>query len=162
MAASELSSAAARVQVALDHLGLESKVVELPASAHTASDAARAIGCRVDQIVKSLVFRGRTSGRPVLGLTSGAHRVDEPLISALVGEQIEKADADFVRRHTGFAIGGAAPIGHPAPLQTIVDADLLQHEELWAAAGTPHAVFRLTPEDLRRVSHGTVAVVAQS
>lgn len=158
---SELTHAAARVQSVLQQFGVDCQVVELPSSTRTAVDAASAVGCRVEQIVKSLVFRGRANGKPLLVLASGAHRFDEDCVSALLGEEIEKADADFVRQHSGFAIGGVPPIGHPVPIRTIIDADLLKHEELWAAAGTPRAVFRLTSQDLRRLSSGDVAAIAQ-
>jgi prolyl-tRNA editing enzyme YbaK/EbsC (Cys-tRNA(Pro) deacylase) len=110
----EVSSATVkRVQDALRQLGLGHEVVDLGLSARTAADAARAVGCRVDQIAKSLVFRLRASGRPLLVVTSGAHRVDEAKVAALVGEPLDRADAAFVRAETGFAIGGVAPIGHP-------------------------------------------------
>ncbi|HEX9115911.1 MAG TPA: YbaK/EbsC family protein [Anaerolineae bacterium] len=148
----ELSASAQRVQDAISAAGLSCAVVELPASTRTAQEAAQAIGCRVEQIVKSLVFRGRQSGQPVLVLASGSNRVNEKRVGELLGEPIERADADFVREHTGFAIGGVPPVGHPAPLTTLLDRDLLAYAELWAAAGTPHAVFRLAPADLLAVA----------
>jgi prolyl-tRNA editing enzyme YbaK/EbsC (Cys-tRNA(Pro) deacylase) len=121
------------------------QVVELPASTRTALEAASAVGCQVGQIVKSLVFRRQDSEAPLLILASGANRVNEAGVQALLGEAVGKADADFVRLHTGFAIGGVPPLGHPQALVTLIDADLLQYAEIWAAAGTPNAVFRLTP-----------------
>lgn len=148
----ELSASAQRVQDAISAAGLSCAVVELPASTRSAQEAAQAIGCRVEQIVKSLVFRGRQSGQPVLVLASGSNRVNEKRVGELLGEPIERADADFVREHTGFAIGGVPPVGHPAPLTTLLDRDLLAYAELWAAAGTPHAVFRLAPADLLAVA----------
>jgi prolyl-tRNA editing enzyme YbaK/EbsC (Cys-tRNA(Pro) deacylase) len=147
--ASELSPAAARVQSALHAAGLELRVTELPASTRTAVEAAVAVGCSVAQIVKSLVFRTVTSNEAVLVLASGANRVDEARIGAYLHEPIEKASADFVRLCTGFSIGGVPPVGHPAALRTIVDEDLYVLPQLWAAAGTPNAVFALTPADLR-------------
>jgi prolyl-tRNA editing enzyme YbaK/EbsC (Cys-tRNA(Pro) deacylase) len=149
-----------RVQEALRALGLDHEVVDLGQSARTAADAARAVGCRVDQIAKSLVFRLRDSGRPLLVVTSGANRVDEAKVGAVVGEPLERADADFVRAETGFAIGGVAPIGHARPVVTLIDEHLLRFEEIWAAAGHPNTVFRLTPDDLVTMTGGRVVVVA--
>jgi prolyl-tRNA editing enzyme YbaK/EbsC (Cys-tRNA(Pro) deacylase) len=147
------------VQEALSALGLQASVVELDRSARTAEEAATAVGCRVDQIAKSLVFRLRHSGRALLVITSGAHRVDEAAVATLVGEPLDKADATFVREQTGFAIGGVAPIGHARPLTTLIDAHLLTWPEIWAAAGHPNTVFRLTPADLVRITGGRVAAV---
>jgi prolyl-tRNA editing enzyme YbaK/EbsC (Cys-tRNA(Pro) deacylase) len=130
-----------------------------PAGTRTAADAAAAIGCDVAQIVKSLVFRKR-SGGALLVLVSGRNRVDEAKVGALVDEPVGKADAAFVRETTGFAIGGVPPAGHPEPVETIVDRDLLSFEELWAAAGTPRTVFPIGPEELVRVTGGRVADVA--
>jgi prolyl-tRNA editing enzyme YbaK/EbsC (Cys-tRNA(Pro) deacylase) len=149
-----------RVQEALQALGLGHEIVDLGLSARTAADAASAVGCRVDQIVKSLVFRLRESGRPLLVVTSGAHRVDEAKVGALVGEPLERADAAFVRAQTGFAIGGVAPIGHTGPVVTLIDEHLLVFPEIWAAAGHPNMVFRLTPADLVTMTQGRVAAVA--
>ena len=149
-----------RVQQALRALGLGHEVVELGLSARTAADAAHAVGCQVDQIAKSLVFRLRDSGRPLLVVTSGANRVDEVKVAALVGEPLERASADFVRAETGFAIGGVAPIGHAKPVVTLIDEHLLRFEEIWAAAGHPNTVFRLTPDDLVTMTGGRVVAVA--
>jgi prolyl-tRNA editing enzyme YbaK/EbsC (Cys-tRNA(Pro) deacylase) len=154
-----LSASAQRVQDALTALGLPCRVVELPASTRTAQEAADAVGCTVGQIVKSLVFRGARTDTPILVLASGANRVNEARLGELAGEPIAKADAAFVRTHTGFAIGGVAPLGHPAPLQTYIDAVLLQYAEFWAAGGTPNAVFALTPADLEAVTGGEVVTV---
>ena len=148
-----------RVQEALDALGGDHRVIELTASARTAADAARAVGCRVDQIVKSLVFRGRHTDRAILVTASGAHRVNEHRIAGLVAEPVEKGDADFVRARTGFAIGGVAPVGHPEPLTTLIDEDLFAWGEIWAAAGHPNTVFRLAPTDLVRMTGGRVVGV---
>lgn len=154
-----LSPSAQKVQQALAGFGLDLQVKELTESTRTAQDAAQAVGCDVGQIVKSLVFRGKTSGEAVFVVASGANRVDEKGLAAHIGEKIEKADADFAREQTGFAIGGVAPVGHPAPLKTFIDEDLLQYPELWAAAGTPNALFSLTPQQLCLITSGTVLKV---
>ncbi|GAB4430490.1 MAG: YbaK/EbsC family protein [Anaerolineae bacterium] len=155
--AESLSRSAQRVQDALAALGFAmGQVVELPASTRTAAEAAAAIGCTVAQIAKSLIFRGVQSGEPVLVIASGVNRVNEARVAERLGEPIAKADADYVRAQTGFVIGGVPPVGHDRPLRTFIDADLLQYEEIWAAAGTPHAVFRLTPADLERLTGGEV------
>ena len=154
-----LHSSAQRVQEALNAYGVACQVVELPDSTRSAQEAADAIGCEVGQIVKSLIFRGKQTGTPILVLASGMNRVNEKRLKALIGEPISKADADFVRQKTGFAIGGVAPVGHAEPLTAYIDEDLLQYAEIWAAAGTPHAVFRLTPEDLLKIARGQVVNV---
>ena len=156
---SQLSSSAQKVQDALEAMGLSLEVVELPASTRTAMQAAQAIGCQVGQIVKSLVFKAARSGRAVLVLTSGQNRVDERLIEALIGEPLGKADADFVRQQTGFSIGGVPPVGHDRQIETYIDEDLIGFDQLWAAAGTPHAVFRLAPGDLVKMTSGQVVPV---
>lgn len=152
----ELSPSAQRVQQALNDLGFSLEVVELPDSTRTAAEAAQAIGCQVGQIVKSLVFKTKRSERPILVIASGSNRVNEKTIKALIGEPLGKADAAFVRQHTGFAIGGVSPVGHIQELQTFIDRDLLEYEEVWAAAGTPHAVFRLAPGNLVKMTGGEV------
>ena len=151
-----LSASARRVQAALRQLGFKAQVIELPQSTRSAAEAAQAIGCQVEQIVKTLVFRATTSDRAIVVAASGANRVDEKRISAWLGETIIKADADFVRQRTGYVIGGVSPVGYDLPLLTIIDQDLLQYEDVWAAAGTPHAVFKLSPYDLVRLTGGTV------
>ena len=153
-----LSSSAQKVQDALRALGHEIQVVELPASTRTSSEAAQAVGCQVGQIAKTLVFKTVETRRPVLVIASGANRVNEERIKALVGEAVEKANADFVRERTGFAIGGVPPVGHPETVEIYIDQDLLEFDEIWAAAGTPHAVFRLTPKELARMTGGTITV----
>ncbi|MBL7164091.1 MAG: YbaK/EbsC family protein [Anaerolineales bacterium] len=153
---SKLSSSARRVQDALDQLGLVLQVVELPNSTRTAADAAQAIGCTAAQIAKSLIFSVKESDRPVMVIASGINRVNEKSIASILGEKIGKADADFVRQRTGFVIGGVPPVGHIEQVETFLDEDLLQYDEIWAAAGTPHAVFRLTPDDLIRATGGKV------
>jgi len=159
---SELSASAQRFQEILRQRGFAHQVVELPASTRTAREAAQAVGCQVEQIVKSLVFKGAESQKPVLVLASGPLRVDERRVSELLGEPIEKADADFVRQHMGFAVGGVPPLGHREPVATFIDETLLRCETLWAAAGTPHAVFQLTPADLQAMTNGQVAALTET
>ena len=144
-----LPAAAARVQAAAEALGLAVEVRIMPDSTRTAAEAAAACGCAVGQIVKSLVFRGKSTGSPVLLLVSGANRVDEKGVAAVLGEPLGRPDADFVRAATGFAIGGIPPLGHATPVTTWMDEDLLQYMTVWAAAGTPNAVFAVNPVRLR-------------
>ncbi|RQV35413.1 YbaK/EbsC family protein [Burkholderia cenocepacia] len=139
-----LSKRAQYFQDLLADRGLQMEVLELPASTRTADDAARTLGCQKAQIVKSLVFRSLADNRPVVVLASGPNRVNEVAISELIGAQIVKGDADFVKETTGFAIGGVPPLGHREEVALLVDEDLLQFDELWAAAGTPSAVFKIT------------------
>jgi len=150
-----LSESALRVQQALKDIGFELQVVELPDSTRTSIEAAQAVGCEVAQIAKSLIFKS-ASGRAVLVIASGSNRVNEKRVAAELGEKLGKADADFVRQQTGFAIGGIPPVGHLQPIETFVDEDLLQFDVIWAAAGTPHAVFQLTPADLVKMTQGKV------
>jgi prolyl-tRNA editing enzyme YbaK/EbsC (Cys-tRNA(Pro) deacylase) len=151
-----LSPSAQKVQAVLDSYGLTLEVIELTASTRTALEAAQAVGCSVGQIVKSLVFKTRRSSRPILVIASGANRVDEKKLEILLGEPLGKADADFVHQNTGFVIGGVPPVGLATAIITFIDEDLLQHQEIWAAAGTPNAVFRLSPADLRRMTGAQV------
>ncbi|MCZ8376929.1 MAG: YbaK/EbsC family protein [Beijerinckiaceae bacterium] len=148
---------ALRVQAVL---GPDYAVLEFEASTRTAADAAAAVGCTVAQIAKSLVFRA-ASGGAVLVVASGPNRVSEAKVAALLGESIGRADAGFVREVTGFAIGGIPPVGHATPLVTLLDETLGRHAEIWAAAGTPNAVFRLTFDDLVRLTGGRVADIAE-
>lgn len=153
-----LSKSAEVVQRALLEKGLEFKVIELATSTRTANEAATTIGCEVGQIVKSLLFRTKETQKPVLVLASGKNRVSEEAIQKYVGEKITKADADFTREITGFAIGGIPPLGHKNPiLHVYIDEDLLQYETLWAAAGTPNAVFSLSANKLQKVTGGKIA-----
>jgi prolyl-tRNA editing enzyme YbaK/EbsC (Cys-tRNA(Pro) deacylase) len=152
-----------RVQAALEALGLPAEIRALDESTHTAPQAAAAVGCELGAIVKSLVFRPThptRSGEALLVLVSGANRADEALVSAVFGEPVERADADFVRSATGYAIGGVPPVGHPAPLRTAIDPDLLAYGTVWAAAGTPKAVFPVAPEALVEATGGTVAALS--
>jgi prolyl-tRNA editing enzyme YbaK/EbsC (Cys-tRNA(Pro) deacylase) len=151
-----LRSSAQRVQAALSEIGLSLQVVELPDSTRSAAEAAAAIGCTVGQIAKSLIFKTKQSATPILVIASGPNRVDVKKIADLLGEKITKADADFVREETGFAIGGVPPIGHTVPLTTFIDEDLFAYDQIWAAAGTPHAVFRLTGDELVKATQGQV------
>ena len=158
-----LSKSAEIVQKALCEKGLEFEVVELNASTRTANDAATTIGCQVGQIVKSLLFRTKETQRPVLVLASGKNRVSEEVIQKYIGEKIEKADADFTREITGFAIGGIPPLGHKNSISFVyIDEDLLQYETLWAAAGTPYAVFSLPAKELQTVTGGKIVSVKES
>ncbi len=155
-----LKASAQKVQDALRAAGFANAVVELPDSARTAAEAAAAVGCEVGQIVKSLLFRAAESGRAVLVAASGSHRVDEQAVAAVIGEAIGRATPDFVREQTGFAIGGVPPIGHAQPVVAIVDEALLGYDRIWAAAGHPHAVFSLSPQELVRMTGGQVARIA--
>ena len=148
-----------KVQYTLKSLGFSDEIVIFPDSTRTAVEAAQAVGCSLGQIVKSLVFKGAQSHKPVLALVSGANRVNEKQLSSLIGEEIAKADADFVRQHTGFAVGGVPPVGHVERLATFIDEDLMQYDNIWAAAGSPHTVFRLTPGDLQVLTGGEVVTV---
>jgi len=134
-------------------------VIEHAESTRTAQEAADRAGCELGQIVKSLIFRGKTSGKSILVLTSGANRVDEKRISEYAGESISRADADFVRTVTGFAIGGVPPIGHNQKMETYLDEDFLQYQVIWAAAGTPNAIFELKTGDLQKMTGGKIVCV---
>jgi prolyl-tRNA editing enzyme YbaK/EbsC (Cys-tRNA(Pro) deacylase) len=144
----QLKPAAQRVQDALAAHGLDSQVRHMAHSTRTAEEAAAACGCTVGQIVKSLVFRGARTGQPYLLLVSGANRVEEQSVAALLGEALTRPDAKYVREITGFAIGGIPPIGHAAPLATLMDEALLEYAVVWAAAGTPDADFPVAPRRL--------------
>jgi prolyl-tRNA editing enzyme YbaK/EbsC (Cys-tRNA(Pro) deacylase) len=155
-----LKKSAQKVQQTVTSLGYELQIVELDASTRTSKDAAAAIGCTVAQIAKSLIFKTSESSKPLLVITSGSNRVDEARIAEALGERIGKADADFVRRSTGFAIGGVPPVGHTSPIRTFIDADLFTHAVIWAAAGTPNTVFKLTPATLKEMTGGEVIAVS--
>ena len=148
-----------RVAAAAMAAGLDIRVQRFPAGTRTADDAARAVGCEVAQIVKSLVFLA--DGEPVVALVSGADRVDTNRLGAtLAADRVERADGDAVRSATGYAIGGVPPFGHAQPLPVVMDRTLLEHSTVWAAAGRPDAVFAVTPDDLRRASEARVADIA--
>lgn len=157
-----LSPSAQRVQDTLTGAGFDVRVVELEASTRTSAEAAAAVGTTVARIAKSLIFRTQPGERPVLVIASGDNRVDEKKLAALLGEKVSRPDADFVRAKTGFAIGGVPPIGHPGRLATYIDRDLLALGEIWAAAGTPNAVFKLQADQLVAMTGGEVADIAKS
>ena len=151
-----LSPTAQRVQDLLTSRGFACQVIEFPESTRTSQEAANRAGCSLGQITKSLIFKGRNSGKPILVLASGANRVDEKRLGELAGEPITRPDADFVRTTTGFAIGGVPPLGHAQGMETYLDEDLLQYRTIWAAAGTANAIFELTPQQLEQMTGGRV------
>ena len=148
----ELTAAEQRVADALAHHGLPAQVIVLEALATTAQMAAEALGIEVGRIVKSLLFVGAETGSPYLLLVSGDNRVHERRVGRIIGEKLERSDADFVKHHTGFSIGGVSPYGHPAPLKTYVDQHLFGFGTVWAAAGNPRSVFEIAPADLERTT----------
>ena len=154
-----LSSSAQKVQDILTSDGFDCNVIEFTESTRTAQEAADRAGCQLGQIIKSLIFKGKPSSKPILVLTSGANRVDEKRISEYTNESIIRADPDFVRVVTGFAIGGVPPLGHAQKMETYLDEDLLQYKTVWGAAGTPNAIFELTPDDLIKMTNGKVVRV---
>ena len=146
-----MSTANDRVKAKLDELGIKTEIRILKQDTRTAPQAAEVVGCDVGQILKSLIFR-TGSGRALLAITSGSNRVDVERLKELVGETVLRADADFVRQATGYAIGGVPPVGHSGPVETFFDRDLFQHETVWAAAGTPNSLFPIKGEDLRKLA----------
>ena len=150
---------AERVQAELKARGADGEVVELAASTRTSQEAAAAVGTTVAQIAKSLVFLA--GDEPVLVIASGTNRVSMDKLAAHLGASAARPDGETVKRLTGYPIGGVAPVGHATPLRVLIDRDLFQHQEIWAAAGTPHAVFRTTPEELARVTDGAVVEVRE-
>ena len=154
-----LSATAQRVQDLLTARGFDCRVIEFAESTRTSQEAADRAGCTLGQITKSLIFKGKDSGKPILVLTSGANRVDEKRLGQLAGEPITRPDAEFVRNTTGFAIGGVPPLGHAQPMETYLDEDLMQYPSIWAAAGTANAIFELTPQQLNEMTGGTVVHV---
>jgi prolyl-tRNA editing enzyme YbaK/EbsC (Cys-tRNA(Pro) deacylase) len=154
-----LSSSVQKVQDTLKALGFPNEVVELQSTTRTSADAARAVGCRVEQIAKSIIFQGGKTHKPVLVIASGPNRVNERRVAELIAEPLGKADAEYVRKKTGFVIGGVPPVGHLETPEIFIDEDLLQYEEIWAAAGSPNAVFRLTPSDLVKMTGGRVVSI---
>jgi prolyl-tRNA editing enzyme YbaK/EbsC (Cys-tRNA(Pro) deacylase) len=154
-----LSRNAKSIQEFLTAAGVDARVMELPSSTHTAKQAAAAIGCSIGQIAKSLVFRTVPGMEPVLVVAGGANRVNEDKIRAVIGQAVEMADPAFVRRATGFAVGGVPPFGHASAITTILDRDLMQWDVLWASAGTPHAMVRLRPGELQRLTGGGVHAI---
>lgn len=154
-----LSPTAQRVQDLLSARGFACTVIEFAESTRTSQEAADRAGCSLGQITKSMIFKGKKTGKPVLVLTSGANRVDESRISQYAGDAIVRADPDFVRSVTGFAIGGVPPLGHAQAMETYLDEDLMQFATIWAAAGTPKAIFELTPSQLQEMTGGKVVQV---
>jgi prolyl-tRNA editing enzyme YbaK/EbsC (Cys-tRNA(Pro) deacylase) len=155
----DLKPAAQRVQDALREKGLESQVRHMSQATRSADEAAAACGCSVGQIVKSLVFRGAVSGKPYLFLVSGANRVNQEGVARVIGEALRRPDANDVRDITGFAIGGIPPFGHKTPLATYMDAALLEFAQVWAAAGTPDAVFPIAPQRLAAAADASIITV---
>jgi len=151
-----LSPSVQKVQDTLKALGSPNDVLELQSTTRTSAEAAQAVGCSVGQIAKSIVFRATQTDKPILVIASGSNRVNEKRIESFISEPLGKADADYVRKHTGFVIGGVPPIGHLEKIEIFIDQDLLSYEEIWAAAGSPHAVFKLTPSDLVKMTGGRV------
>ena len=154
-----LSPSAQKVQDALHALGFTNQVIEFSRTTRSAAEAAQAVGCQVAQIVKSLIFKTQQTHEPILVVVSGANRVNEKKLSDLLQELIEKPDAEFVRQKTGYTIGGVAPVGFTEKLETFVDEGLLKFEEIWAAAGNPNAVFKLTPEELVKMTGGRIVSI---
>ncbi len=151
-----MKNSSQRIQDILNQQGLDLKVIEFKELTRTSQEAATAIGCEVGQIAKTLIFKTKITERPICIIVSGKNRVDEKKIVYYIGEEIEKPDAEFVLQHTGFAIGGVPPIGYQFDLKPLIDEDLMAYPEIWAAAGTPHSVFRLTPEDLLKMTEGQI------
>ncbi len=154
-----LSPSAQKIQTLLTELGYSYTVVEHSESTRTAQEAADRANCQLGQIVKSLIFRGKNSSKPILVLTSGANRVDEKNISQFANESIVRAEVEFVRQVTGFAIGGVPPLGHLEKMETYIDEDFLQYQTIWAAAGTPNAIFELQTVDLQKMTNGKIVKV---
>ena len=154
-----MSSGVDVFQKKIDFLGLKLKIVSLPQSTRTAVEAARAVGCQLGQIAKSIVFQSE-KGNPVLVIASGAkNRIDEEKLEKILGEKIQKADADFVRQETGFVIGGVPPFGHKKKIITFIDKDLFNFSEIWAAAGDSFSVFKTTASELAKITDGQVIEV---
>ncbi|HZA26175.1 MAG TPA: YbaK/EbsC family protein [Actinomycetota bacterium] len=155
-----MASAVERFRQEASRLGLSPKILEFPEGTRTAAEAAQAVGCHIGQIVKSLVFMAGEEA--VLALTSGQNRVDPQALARLMGvSSVRIATPEEVREATGFAIGGTPPFGHSRPLQVFVDRDLLAHDLVWAAAGTPKVVFSLSPQELLAASGGTPAEIRE-
>ena len=155
----KLNHSSQRIQDILHQHHLEIRVVEFKELTRTAQEAAQTIGCDVGQIAKTLIFKGKTSLQPICVITSGKNRVDEKKIVQYIGEEIEKPDAAYVLKQTGFTIGGVPPIGYSLNIKPFIDEDLMSYPEIWAAAGTPHSVFCICPIHLLRICGGKVTNV---
>ena len=155
----QLSPSPQRVQEALRDLGFTNQVLELQTTTRTSADAAQAVGCKVEQIAKTIVFQGKKTHKPILVIASGPNRVNEKRIEESFSEPLGKADADYVRKRTGFVIGGVPPIAHLEKPEIFIDEDLVKYDEIWAAAGSPNAVFKLTPSELIKMTAGRVVPV---
>jgi Cys-tRNA(Pro) deacylase len=155
----DLSNSVRKVEEALKAHGLSCQVLNMKETTRSAQDAANSLGCRVEQIVKSLVFMTKKTKIPILIVTSGANRVNIKKIRGILSEPVKMADPDFVRSKTGFAIGGVPPLGHSNPMETFIDEDLLRYTEIWAAAGTSNTMFKLSPDDLQKITQGRVISV---
>ncbi|MGD2029792.1 MAG: YbaK/EbsC family protein [Desulfobacterales bacterium] len=153
------NSSVRKVEEALKAHGLVCQVLTMKETTRTAQDAANTLGCQVEQIVKSLVFVTKKTKKPVLIVASGANRINTKKIRDILSEPVKMAAPDFVRAKTGFAIGGVPPLGHSHPLETFIDEDLLEHTEIWAAAGTSNTMFKLSPDDLQQITQGQVISV---
>ena len=152
----ELQKSSRKVQEFLNEKGVSLKVRELEDSTRTVEEAANVLGVLPGQIVKSMIFQGKESGKPILIIASGSNRVPEKKLAKWIGESLTRPDAKFVQEVTGFAIGGIPPVAHLVPLETWIDEDLYQYDEVWAAAGTPFSVFPLHPKQLTLLTGGTV------
>ncbi len=156
-----LPPSAQKIQDLLFAKGLDLKVVTFPESTHTAQEAADAIGCQVAEIAKSIALATVATNRLVIVITSGINRVSIDKVSAMVGEKVKRANADFVKENTGFAIGGVPPIGHSEPATILIDEDLMQFERIFAAAGMPNAVFGLSPAQLAELTDGLISNIKE-
>ncbi len=152
----QLKKSAQVVQELIHQKGYDNEVIELPASTRTAQEAANALDCKVDQIAKTIVFKLRNTGEALLVVASGSNRINEKKVSEFIGDQLDKADAIFVKEKTGYVIGGVSPVVKEETLKIIIDKDILQYDEIWAAAGHPKAVFQLTPDQLLTLADGEV------
>lgn len=151
-----LRNSSQRIQDILKKYDRSTNVVEFTETTRTSQEAANVIGCDVAQIAKTLIFKGKNSQKPVCVIASGKNRVDEKKIEQYIGEAIEKPDADYVLKHTSFVIGGVPPVGYQFEIQTLIDEDLMEYETLWAAAGTPYSVFKISPQDLLNITQGKI------
>ena len=155
-----LKKSAQTVQDMLNEKGLDNEVTELPSGTRTAQEAADALGCKVNQIAKTIVFRLRKKNQALLVIASGSNRINEKAVGEIVNDALDKADANFVKKETGYAIGGVSPLMENDAVEILIDKDLLQYDEIWAAAGHPKAVFQLTPDDLQHITNGKLVDIS--